>query len=53
MNVDTQNYPEHDGVAHNGGDQDEGEAASPDDLVHCPGGDRLTASRNGKLYFLY
>ena len=29
--------PEHDGVAQDGGDQDEGEAAGPDDLVHGPG----------------
>ena len=29
--------PEYDGVAQDGGDQDEGEAAGPDDLVHGPG----------------
>ena len=29
-------YPEHDGVAQDGGDQDQGEAAGPDDLVHGP-----------------
>ena len=37
-------YPEHNGVAHNGGDHDEEEEDGPDGLVQCQGTVRINSA---------